>query len=271
MLTLKYLKYCFIIAFLFLFTSCQPFDFNPYDITRLEKNEENLNAKNIKKISKINMQDIDTFSFALIADTHIEYSILEEAINQINNDKSILFVIHLGDITDGGLYKEFHWTNDKMSKLNIPYVMLTGNHDYLSNGHSIYNQMYGESSFVFSFNKTKFVCFNNVVWENNNTYPDFNWLNNNLSDNKLYDHIFVLSHIPPFSDQFDKYCESVFNKILTTNKVKLSIHGHVHCYSYKQYYNNSSTLYFTADDIKGRNYYKISVTKSTFNIQQVPF
>ena len=263
-------QYYFITLLLFC-TSCNSFDFSPYEVPNLEENEKNLNIKNIEKISKINITNNDTFYFAIIADTHIEYSILEEAIKQINNDKDILFVIHLGDMTDGGLYKEFHWTNDKMSKLKIPYVMIIGNHDYLSNGNLIYKQMYGASSFTFAFNKTKFVCFDDIIWENNNTYPDFNWLNNNLSVNQLYNHVFVFSHIPPFSDQFDEYCENTFNHFITLNNVRCSFHGHIHYYSFEQHYNNSNTWYFTAAYIKARNYYKVYVSDSTFQIQTVPF
>ena len=269
-MNIQYFKYNSIITFLFLCISCDLFNFSPHEVPFISENEKNLNTKNIGKISEINIANTDSFCFAVIADTHTEYSILEDAVRQINKDENILFVIHLGDLTDGGQYNEFHWTNDKMSKLIIPYIMTIGNHDYLSNGKLIYDEMYNSSSFTFAFNKTKFVCFDNVIWENNNTYPDFYWLNNNLSDYKFYNHVFVFSHIPPFSDQFDEYCESAFNNILASNNVKLSLHGHVHCYTFEQHY-NSNTWYFTADDIKGRSYYKISVTDSAFNVQSVPF
>ena len=260
-----------VIILLFLFTSCEPFEFSPYEVPHLKESETNLNAKNIEKISSISSVNADSFNFAIISDTHIEYSTLEEVVNQINNDNDIRFVIHLGDMTDGGLYKEYNWTNEKMSKLNVPYIMVIGNHDYLSNGKLIYDKMYGSSSFTFIFNKTKFVCFDDVVWENNNTNPDFNWLNTNLSDNNLYKNTFVFSHIPPFSDQFNEYCELTFNNILASNNVKCSFHGHVHSYSFEQHYNNNSTWYFTADYLKNQKYYKIHVSDTFFNIQTISF
>lgn len=267
-----FFEYFIIVVILIFCRACQPFDFSPYDIpSNPDENEKDLNKKNIEKISKIKQPDSDTFCFVVIADSHIEYSILENVVKQINKDKEILFVIHMGDMTDGGIYKEFHWTNDKMSKLKIPYIMIIGNHDYLANGKSIYKQMYGESFFTFSYNKTKFVCFDDVIWENNNTYPNFNWLKNNISDNGFYNHTFVLAHIPPFPDQFDDFCINTYNQILTSNNIELSLHGHIHGYSYSRYFENSDTWYFVADDIISHEYYKVYVTDSSFNIKTITF
>ena len=268
--TSKFARYFTVILFFFC-TSCNPFDFSPYDSPYLADGKEDLNAKNIEKISKIEKADTNYFCFAIISDSHIDYSTLEEAVTHINNDKEILFVIHLGDMTDCGLSKEYQWTNEKMLKLNIPYIMVIGNHDYRSNGKLIYNEKYGPSSFTFTFNKTKFVCFDDVVWENNNTYPDFEWLEKSLSDNDRYNQTFVFSHIPPFSDQFDTYCESTYNKIITSHNIALSAHGHNHNYSLDQHYNKGNEWYLVSSYITNRIYHKVYVSNSTFKIENVSF
>jgi len=268
---LYYFNCYLLISVLFLFTSCNLFDYSSYEVPDLDEDEINLNTKNSKKISKIDISNTDTFCFALIADSHIEYDKLEKVIRHINHDKSISFVIHLGDMTDGGIQKEYCWANNRMSGLKIPYIVIIGNHDYLCNGDKIYNKMFGKSSFSFVFHDTKFVCFDNIVWENNNTYPNFNWLNTNLSDYNQYKQVFVFSHIPPFADQFDEYCRNTFTNIITSNNVSCTFHGHVHSYSFNQYYENSNCWCFTADYIKSRVYYKVYVSESTFNIASVEF
>ena len=110
-----------------------------------------MNLENLENILDYNLSNEDTFQFAIVSDSHIEYPPLEDAVKQINKDDKILFVVHLGDITDGGIYKEYKWTNDIMSELEVPYIMTIGNHDYRSNGLSVYNKMYGNTSFSFVF------------------------------------------------------------------------------------------------------------------------
>ena len=265
------IKYILIITPFIVFTiSCEkPFDFSPYD-TPSSKSKE-LNANNIKQISKISTSNKNNICFAIISDSHIEYDLLKKSIKQINNDKQIQFVIHLGDITTNGLQNEFEWANKQLEQLEVPYIVVIGNHDYLSNGSIVYQKIFGAHSFSFITNNTKFVIFDNVVWENNNSYPNFDWLNNNLSDNNKYNQIFVFSHIPPFSDQFDDYCRNKYYNIMQANNVSCSFHGHIHCYSFEKHQENNKTWYFTADDITSKNYYKVTFCDTTFNIQAMSF
>lgn len=265
----QYFKYYLIIAILLFFVSCNKFDYSPYDLSSLKENETNLNTKNIEKLSLINLNVKDTFCFAVISDTHFDYDILEKTVYKINNDKEALFLIHLGDITDNGLLNEFKWINEKLSKLKIPYITIIGNHDYLSNGKKVYKKMYGETNFTFTFNKIKFICFDDIVWENNNNYPDFNWLNINLSNRLNYNQVFVLSHIPPIKDQIDDYFESTYGEILLANNVNLSLFGHTH--SYSLFKNEDKVWYFIADNINARVYYKIYVYNNGFNIKSISF
>jgi 3',5'-cyclic-AMP phosphodiesterase len=259
------------VVFLLHLISCRPFELSPYEIPPLDESETNLNAKNIGMIISGEQASGDSFVFAIIADTHVEYHLLKEVVRRINKDPDIRFVMHLGDMTDGGLYKEFHWTNEEMSELHVPYIMVIGNHDYLSNGELIYSKMYGPGSFTFTYHKTRFVCFDDVIWENENTSPDFNWLRSALSDHILYRNIFVFSHIPPFADQFNDENESRFTQALTSARVDCSFHGHNHVYTFGPHYSNSPTLYFVADYLKRRHYYKVHVADTSFSVEAVSF
>jgi len=129
--------------------------------------------------------------------------------------------------------------------------------------------MYGESSFSFEYNKIKFIFFYNVVWENNNSKLDFEWLNNALSNLFLYNHVLLMSHISPFGDQFNDDYKNEYIKAVITNNISLTLHGHAHYYSLFKYFDNKESLYFTAKDVKKRVYYKLLITKNNIEITEV--
>ena len=171
----------------------------------------------------------DTFKFAFVTDNHYHYSNLRAVIEDINRKPDILFVFFGGDIADQALLKEYEIFYTTMEKLNKPYLTVIGNHDYLSNGEIIYKQMFGDYNYTFEFNQNKFIIFDDIVWESN-TPLDFNWLSNQLSNNISNKQVFVIAHIPPFSDQFDSNMEQTYKTLMSDNNVQLSIHGHIHSY-----------------------------------------
>jgi Icc protein len=180
-------------------TACDDlFEFSPYT-ANVSSGDRNTTAKNLQRISNIQLTT-NSFSFAFIADNHYYYDNLRSVVNDINGRDDISFVIFGGDIADQALLKEYELFYDIMKKLNKPYLTVIGNHDYNSNGEVVYKQMFGDYNYSFEFKNNKFVLFDNVVWESNRT-PDFDWLTAQLTDNDLYNQVFVISHIPPFGDQ----------------------------------------------------------------------
>ena len=45
--------------------------------------------------------------------------------------------------------KEYEWTVNILSKLDIPYVGLIGNHDVIGNGDQVFNKLFGEEKLFF--------------------------------------------------------------------------------------------------------------------------
>lgn len=125
----KIVLYVLMCMMLFL-TSCDKFDANPY-LKKID-GEKNLNNKNTNEIESI-CNEKDTVSFAVISDSHIKYDNLLNLVRVINNE-NFDFVIHCGDQTDCGLVDEFLNTKNILNKLNVPYVMVLGNHDCLGTG-----------------------------------------------------------------------------------------------------------------------------------------
>lgn len=88
---------------------------------------------------------------------------------------------------------------------------------------------------LLNFVTTSLFFFDDIVWESNKN-PDFYWLSIQLSTNVLYNHVFVIAHIPPFAEQFDADMEQKYKLLMPKNNVRLSKNGHLHSYSYLKVY-----------------------------------
>jgi len=263
------IKYIYVITILLssvLFVSCEKmFEFSPYE-ANVKEECKNSTTKNLQLIKDIQI-DSDTFSFAFVTDNHYHYSNLRKVIDDINKKNEILFVIFGGDIADQALLKEYEIFYDIMENLHKPYLTVIGNHDYNSNGEIVYKQMFGAYNYSFEFKQNKFVIFDDVVWESNKN-PNFNWLSNQLSDNPSNKQIFVIAHLPPFSDQFDSNMEQTYKSLMQNNNVQLSIHGHVHSYSFGKIYKDNVS-YLTVPWLKKPTYCIVNVHNKTFDIELI--
>lgn len=250
---------------IFLVACDKVFEFSPYE-ANVNTESKGTTKKNLQLIQDIQLNS-DTFSFAFVTDNHYYYNNLRTVIDDINKKDDIKFVICGGDIADKALLKEYEIFYDIMKKSNKPYLTIIGNHDYKSNGEVVYQQMFGDYNYSFEFNHNKFVIFDDVVWESNKN-PDFDWLSNQLTDNALFKQVFVLAHLPPFADQFDKEMEQTYKEILQENNVQLSIHGHIHRYSYGTSYNDNVN-YLTVPSLKKPTYCIIKVHNESFDIELI--
>ncbi len=266
MALLKINKIIILLSITILFTSCEKiFEFSPYE-ANVNSEYKNTTKNNLQKIENIQINS-DTFSFAFITDTHFYYNNLITVINDINKRDNVQFVIIGGDIAHKALLKEFEIFYDILDNLNKPYLTVIGNHDYNSNGEIIYKQMFGDYNYSFEFNHNKFILFDDVVWESNKN-PDFAWLSTQLADNTLFNQVFVIAHIPPFAEQFDNNMETTYATLMKENNVKLSIHGHIHSYSFNKRYADSVN-YLTVPSLDKPTYCIITVSNNSFDIELI--
>ena len=251
---------------LMIFTACENiFEFSAY-VANVREKDKNTTAKNLQMLKSIQSES-ENFKFAFITDTHFFYDNLRTVINDINKNEDILFVIFGGDYTEQGLLKEYEIFYDILKNLEKPFVTVIGNHDYNSNGGIIYKEMFGDFNYSFQFNDNKFVLFDFIVWESNKN-PDFDWLSSELSNNESFNQVFVIGHIPPNDDRFSDAMEQTYAAIMLENDVSLSVHGHLHSYSYNKTYGDGID-YLIVPSLKEPEYCIIEVKNNSFNVELI--
>ncbi len=228
--------YIWIIISVLTLSSCKKvFDYSPYVID-FDEDNTNVNSKNIEKIlSQKNDDNVITIAFT--GDTHREFDEFDEFVkktNSLNNSEHIDFVVHVGDIADFGLPKQYEWGNSYLLKLNMPYIVIIGNHDLVGNGGDAYSEMFGEYNFSFIYDSIKFVFTNTNGMEFgfNGKVPDINWLDAQLKPAYNFKKAVVLIHIPPMNVDYDSKLETAFSSTVTKyDNVICVIHGHTHSHS----------------------------------------
>ncbi|MEA3317335.1 MAG: metallophosphoesterase, partial [Bacteroidota bacterium] len=176
----------------------------------------------------------DTIRIAFTGDTHRYYDEFDgfvNAINVLNKEKFIDFVIHVGDISDFGLPKQYIWGNSYLLNLDCPYFVVIGNHDLVGNGALAYKEMYGKYNFSFIYGDLKFVFINtnSREYNYNGKVPDINWLDSQLQANDNFENAVVVFHVPPMDADFDTDLEDDFHSTIAKyNNVLFTVHGHLH-------------------------------------------
>ena len=245
----------------FLFVGCgNMFDYSPY-VVDFEGDNKDVNQNNINKLLKKGAND--TLRIAITGDTHRFYDEFEgfvNAANDLNKNNPIDFVIHVGDIADFGLPKQYLWGNEFLLNLDCPYFVVLGNHDLVGNGKLAYSQMFGEYNFSFIYADIKFVFINtnSLEFGFNGKVPDINWLDSQLQPNNSFNKAVVIFHIPPTDGDFDFTLEEDFHTTIAKyDNVLFTMHGHIH--HYEVYTPYSDSIQYV--NVYGVQYEKFNVIK----------
>lgn len=246
-----------------LFSCSDMIEFSPYDT---DIHTHNINLTEGEKVTNESLSASDTFKFALISDIHENYDDMSDAINSINMQPGLRFVVCCGDVTDKGLSQEYEWYLDVAKESYYPVITVIGNHDYRSNGYDVFNRLFGTPNISFASGNYNFILFDDVIWERNNKSPRYEWLISELADSTRYN--IVITHIPPWSDQMEGINNIVFQQIVNANNTILCLHGHDHMF-YETYYNCIHTL--VSESINAREYYVINLVDSQAIIKKISF
>lgn len=252
---------------------CSPFEYHPYD-GHLGKAYKNINNRNIERIKEKD-RNADTVRFIFMGDTQRWYDETEDFVKAANERQDIDFVVHGGDISDFGMKKEFCWVHDIMSKLNVPYVAIIGNHDHLGSGGEIYKMMYGNLNFSFVFGGVKFVYLNTnaLDFDYGTPVPDFEFIRKEIADSvqTTYYSTIAMMHTQPGNIVFNNNVKLVFHEYLKRFKnLRCCIHAHEHHLLEDEIFGDG-IFYYGADCMKNRNYLLFTVTKEDYKYEVVYF
>lgn len=266
------LNHMFLKLFYFVFGLCifmlscnNIVEYSPYDSDVKKIQHNTYEIKKIKQ-NQINVSTSDTFKFAIISDTHEWYDETKEAVNSINRQKGIQFVMCCGDVANAGLAQEYKWYFDGIKKCNYPVITVIGNHDYRSNGKMIFQKLFGSTNNSLVVGAYKFILFDNIIWEGGNKSPLYEWLVDELADTSHFNIVFA--HIPPWSDQMEGINKMVFKQIVTPSNTVLCVHGHTHSFSDTKY-NGIHTI--VSGNIGDREYLIVSMIKTKSLLERVKF
>lgn len=248
-----------ILSVIFLLHACDMIEYHPYD-GRIS-GEKDINKKNIARIEEA-CKGKKKLHFALISDSQRWYDETEELVKDINKRENIDFVIHAGDVSDFGVTKEFVWMRDILNKLNVPYVVLLGNHDCLANGVEIYRTIFGKENFSFLAGNTKFVCLNTNALEFDYSLPvpDFLFIEDELKDERAeFEKTVVAMHVRPFDGQFNNNVANVFQRYAKEFKnLQFCLNGHDHHLKIDDLFDDG-VMYYGAPSVGKRTYFLFTI------------
>jgi Icc-related predicted phosphoesterase len=254
--------------------SCKDiFDYSPYVID-FDEDNKNVNQTNADLLQQRDASD--TIRIAFTGDTHRFSDELNDfvyAVNRINREMPFDFVVHVGDIADFGLPKQYLWGNAYLLNLECPYFVLLGNHDMVGNGGTAYQEMFGPYNFSFIYGDIKFVFLNtnSREFKFNGQVPDLNWLSNELKPNSNFRKAVVFFHVPPTDMDFDSTLRVDFYKTMAKyDNVLLAVHGHVHCHDL-YFSEEDSITYLNVYGVEFRKFDAITISNDNIQIETHTF
>ncbi|MDA3779245.1 MAG: metallophosphoesterase [Bacteroidales bacterium] len=257
---------------LIVFSSCENiFDYSPY-VINFDGENRNVNKTNIEKLFKHEAKD--TIRVAFTGDTHRFFDEFDAFVNAVNNiNNKVDFTIHVGDIADFGLPKQYLWGNSYLLNLDCPYFVALGNHDLVGNGGLAYTEMFGKYNFSFIYNDIKFVFINTNSREFNfnGDVPDINWLDSQLQASYDYTNAIVIFHVPPMDMDFDSNLEGKFHSTIAKyNNVLFAVHGHIHKYEVYMPYSDNIT-YINVYGVEKEKFNLLKIFDNKFEIETYEF
>ncbi len=251
---------------------CDAFRVHPYAVPQDDAHRDRT-EKNLRRLAAI--EPGETFVFAVLGDSQRWQDEVPPAVKSVNADPSVAFAIHVGDITEFGLAREYVWQNEYHDELDVPLLTVVGNHDLLGNGGTIYDSVFGPRNYTFLFGRTKFVMLdtNGREYGFNGSVPDIAWLERELLPDPTWDEAIVVGHVPPDNGDFDRQLEEPYYAALYRwGNVVLSLHGHVHSYR-EEFLDDGNILLVTADKMEARTWTRITVGPDGIGViaEEVPF
>ncbi len=178
------------------------------------------------------------FSFAQFSDTHIvageegQTADLIQAIEEVNNNSQIAFVVITGDVTHHGDFASLKLAKSIFDKLKCPYYVIPGNHDtrMTEQGGTEFSKVFGQDRFRFQFNGFLFVGFDSSpVFSETNGHiapQDIVWVKRQLKNVGKKLPVILFTHYPLKTGDVDNWYN--LTDEVRKHNVQAVIGGHYH-------------------------------------------
>jgi 3',5'-cyclic-AMP phosphodiesterase len=249
--------------------ACDSFEYSPNQVYS-KTSQVALNAKNLELLYSL-PQD-DTITIAFVGDSQRFYDELDLFIDTVNNIASVDFVLLAGDISDFGLLAEFELISEMLVKLEKPYIGVVGNHDVVTRGEQVFERMFGPLNFSFHYGGVKFIAHNTNGKEfTTGNVPDLNWLRSQLAPSDSSSYFIPVSHIPPFSSDFDEDLIGPYTTLFSeTPSLLISLHGHIHTHK-DGYPFNDGVRYMTTHSFDKRAFVLLKIYKGKVDYSLIDY
>ena len=256
-------------VFVLFLQSCDSFEYSPNQVYN-KSTKVGLNAKNLELLNSL-PQD-DTITIAFVGDSQRFYDELDLFIDTVNNIAAVDFVLLAGDISDFGLLTEFELISEMLEKLEKPYIGVVGNHDGVARGEEVFERMFGPLNFSFHYGGVKFVAHNTNGKEYfTGDVPNMKWLQMQLTRSDTSKYFIPVSHVPPFSSDFDeKLVYPYTNLFRETPGLLISLHGHIHTHK-DGYPFNDGVRYMTTHSFDKRTFVLLKIFNGQINYRLIDY
>lgn len=188
--------------------------------------------------SFICVKGVEPFRFALFTDLHIQSANqqasddLKLAVQDVNTQKEIDFVLVSGDITHYGDSVSLQNAKSILDKLNVPYYIINGNHE-------LYQKQYNPTLFINIFGADKFSILHKGVFligysirkaqkpaEVVIANSDIEWVSMKLSEQVPHLPVLVVAHHPLLTGDVENW--KPMTDVLKKYNVQAVLNGHYH-------------------------------------------
>jgi len=180
----------------------------------------------------------EPFRFALFTDLHVSQTNrtpsedLTNAVNDVNAQTGIDFVIVSGDVSESGDGKSLLEAKRILDKLKMPYYITAGNHEtkWSESGFTDFNRIFGNDKFSFSHKGCRFIGFTTgpiIKMGDGHIAPqDIDWVHSELDKAGKGIPVFVVTHYPLLTGDVDNWYD--MTDVLRKYNVQTVLNGHYH-------------------------------------------
>lgn len=261
------IRYACLAVFLY---GCSELEYSPNQA--FDKNSPtDLNSKNLTKL--LQTPSDDTVRFVISGDSQRSLNELEDFVEKVNSMVNVDMVFLAGDISEFGTLQENEWVVKDFQNLNVPFFGVIGNHDLIANGSNVFKRMFGDLNYSFVYGGVKFICHdtNGREYKFNGQVPDIGWLQTELTPIVGVNSFVGISHIRPFSSDFDSKLDTTYTQLFN-QKPEFLASFHAHDHSFGEFFPiNSRIPFLTTTTIGNNGFLLVEIVNNKIRYERVEF